>query len=158
MHLFSTNKLATEHNQQMLKFLNIPIELSSVDKRNNHVPSTFEDEKLDPKVLLFPSQKVMLTSNLWVAFGLVNDCLVKSLPYSIKKTINLPQLPTFFVVSFSKYIGPPWDPNNPTFVPIPPIQKGSHTHIPLKMEWELTINKSQGITLPKFTMDIGIVE
>jgi ATP-dependent DNA helicase PIF1 len=89
MHLFATNKLATQHNQQMLKFLNIPIALSNVEQRNNHVPSTFEDEQLDPKVLLCPSQKVMLTSNLWVAVGLVNGCLVKLLPYSTKKTINL---------------------------------------------------------------------
>jgi len=60
------------------------------------------------------------------------------------------------VVSFSKYIGPPWDPNNPTFVPIPPIKRGSHTQIPLKIAWALTIHKSEGIKLPKVTIDIGI--
>ena len=100
----------------------------------------------------------MLTSNLWVASSLVNGSLGQIITIFYKDNHKTLPLPKFLVVRFNKYIGPPWDPNNPTFVPIPPIQKRSHTHIPLKMELELTINKSQGITLPKFTMDIGIVK
>jgi len=60
------------------------------------------------------------------------------------------------VVSFIKYIGPPWDPNNPTSIPIPLINRGTHTQIPLKMEWALTIHKSKGMKLQKVTIDIGI--
>jgi hypothetical protein len=56
----------------MLKFSKIPITLSNAEQRNNHVPSTFEDEQLNPKVLLFHGQIVILTSNLWIRYSLVN--------------------------------------------------------------------------------------
>jgi len=59
----------------MLKFLNIPITLSNDEQRNNHVPSTFEDERFDTKKILFPAKKVMLKSNLWVTYGLFNGLL-----------------------------------------------------------------------------------
>ena len=100
----------------------------------------------------------MLTSNLWVASGLVNGSLGQIITIFYKGNHKTLPLPKFLVVRFNKYIGPPCDPNNPTFVPIPPIQRGSCTHIPLKMAWSLTIHKSKGMTLPKVTIDIGIVE
>ena len=62
------------------------------------------------------------------------------------------------VVNFYKYVGPPWDPNNPIHLSIPPIKTGSRTQIPLKMAWGLTIHKVQGMTLPKATIDIGLTE
>ena len=62
------------------------------------------------------------------------------------------------VVNFYKYVGPPWDPNNPTHFPIPPIKRGGCTQIPHKMAWGLTIPKSQGMRLPKATIDIGLNE
>ena len=97
----------------------------------------------------------MLTSNLWVSAGLVNGSLGKVVDIFYKYDVLPPQLPTFVVVNF---IGPAWDSNNPTFLPIPPIQRGGRTQIPLKMAWALTIHKSQGMTLPKATIDIGTTE
>ena len=61
------------------------------------------------------------------------------------------------VVNFYKYVGP-WDPNNPAHLPIPPIKRGIHTQISLKMARGSTIHKSQGMTLPKATIDIGLTE
>ena len=109
-------------------------------------------------MLLCPGQRVMLTSNLWVSAGLVNGSLRQVVDIFYKSQHHPPQLPTFFVVNFQKYIGPAWDTNNPTFLPIPPIQRGARTQIPLKMAWALTIHKSQGMTLPKATIDIGTME
>jgi len=67
-------------------------------------------------------------------------------------------MPTFVVVDFPKYIGPPWDERNPTHLPNPAIKRNGRAQIPLKMAWDLTIHKSQGMTLPKATIDIGKTE
>ena len=100
----------------------------------------------------------MQTSNLWIATSLVNGLLRKIVSIFYKETLAPTQLPTFVVVNFYKVVVPPWDPQNPTYLPIPPIKRGSHTHIPLKMAWVLTIHKSQGMTLPKATIDTSLIE
>ena len=93
----------------------------------------------------------MLTSNLWVSAGLVNGSLGQVVDIFYKSQHHNK-------VNFQKYIGPTWDTNNPTFLPVPPIQRGGRTQIPLKMAWALTIHKSQGMTLPKATIDISTME
>jgi len=51
----------------------------------------------------------MLNSNLWVSTELVNGSLGEIISIFYKESIAPPQLPTFVVINFSKYIGPPWD-------------------------------------------------
>ena len=70
----------------------------------------------------------------------------------------VPSVQTFVVVYFPKYIGPPWDERNPTHLPIPVVKRNGRAQIPLKMAWALTIHKSQGMTLPKETIDIEKIE
>jgi len=63
------------------------------------------------------------------------------------------------VLDFNKYIGASCDPKIPTYMPIVLVKRGgAHTQLPLKMTWALTIHKSQGMTLPMATLDIGNVE
>lgn len=71
---------------------------------------------------------------------------------------NPPNLPTYVVVTFNKYIGPSWDQTQPNHVPTPPIQWSNKKQIPLNMAWALTIHKSQGMTLTRSTIDIGNIE
>lgn len=52
-------------------------------------------------------------------------------------------MPTFGVVDFKSYIGPPGHPHNPTYVPISPVTRGGRTKIPLQMAWAFTIHKAQ---------------
>lgn len=59
------------------------------------------------------------------------------------------------VVDFIQCKGTPWDLSHSTYVPISPITRGSHQQFPLLMAWDLTINKSLGITLDKAIVDIG---
>ena len=68
---------------------------------------------------------------------------------------HTPTLPSFVVVEFLHYKGPPWDASNPTYVPISPIKRGTRRQLPLRMEWGLTIHKAKGMTLQNATIDIG---
>ena len=78
-------------------------------------------------------KKIMQTSNLWIATSLVNGLLRKIVSIFYKETLAPTQLPTFVVVNFYKVVVPPWDPQNPTYFPIPPIKRGQCTQIPPKM-------------------------
>ena len=66
-----------------------------------------------------------------------------------------PKLPPYVVVTLDNYIGPPWDQYQPKHISIPPINWSNENQIPLKMAWELTIHKSQGLALTMSTIDIG---
>ena len=97
----------------------------------------------------------MLTSNLWIEVGLVNGALgyIRKIVY---KQGSAPlELPTYVMVEFDGYLGLPFKDHNPKIIPIPPIQKGRILQLPLRLAWALTIHKSQGLTLPKATIDIG---
>ena len=146
------------HNKTMLKTLNQPITRSYAAQRKEFQANKLEDDQLAAKILLCVRQRVILTNNLWVEARLVNGFLgtIRALIYA--PTSKPPELPSFVVVDFLHYKGPPWDPSNPKFVPIPPITRVSQTQIPLRMAWALTIHKSQGMTLDKATIDIGNID
>jgi len=158
MHLFPINAQTMVHNKQMMKSLNTPIARSIAEDDNTYSSVSSKDEQLERIVLLCNGEKVMLTSNLWVSAGLVNGSLGKIVTIFYKESTAPPQIPTFVVVDFPKYIGPPWDERNPTHLPIPAVKRNDRTQIPLKMAWALTIHKSRGMTLPKATIDIGKIE
>jgi len=139
----------------MLKNLNMPIARSHVEQTNKRDSNSPGDEQLDAKVLLCIGQQVILTSNLWVEAGLVNGSLGKVISISYASHCKPLELPSFVVIDFLHYKGPPWDVYNPQYVPIPLITRGSRRQLPLRMAWDLTIHKAQGMTLPKATIDIG---
>ena len=142
----------------MIKSLNTPVARSIAEDDTTHSTFSSDEEQLQEIVYLCKGQKVMLTSNLWVSAGLVNGSLGEIISIFYKESTSPPQLPTFVVVEFPKYIGPAWDETNPTHLPIPAIKRNGRTQIPLKMAWALTIHKSQGMTLPQATIDIGKTE
>ena len=89
----------------------------------------------------------MLTCNLWAEAGLVNGALGTIQNIFFSEGSKPPQLPMYATVSFDDYISLPWDIKYLNIVPIAPIHRGNHKHIPLHMAWALTIHKSQNLTL-----------
>ena len=108
----------------MLKHLNMPITHCFAEQRNQHVHQSIYDEQLAFKVLLAIGQQVTLIANLWVGAGLVNGSLVKFISIVYNSNNQPPTLPSFVVIEFLHYKGPPWDASNPNYVPISPITRG----------------------------------
>ena len=108
----------------------------------------------------------MLTSNLWPQVGLCNGAAgcIKKILYSAGQ--QPPSLPICILVCFDKYTGPPFSPDDPKCVPIPPIIfKWEHQAVtlsrqqfPLQLRYAITIHKSQGQTLHKAVMAIESIE
>jgi len=126
----------------MLQSLNKPISHNAIEILGASNAHHHDDDQLEKYVLLSICQRVILSCNLWVQAGLVNGALrvVMQIVYALE--CNSPNLPTYVVVAFDKYIGPPWDQTQPNHVPIPPIQRGNKKQIPFNMAWELTVHKS----------------
>ena len=128
IHLYPTNTSVALHNKHMLKQLNMPISHYFAEQRNKHGHGSIDNEQLPLKVLLAIGQQVMLTANLWVQAGLVNDSLGKFIDIVYKSNEKPSNLPYFVVVEFLYYKGPLWDVLNPTYVPISPTTRGSRRH------------------------------
>ena len=141
IHLYPTNSSVALHNKHILKQLNMQIAHCFAEQRNQNTHQSIDDEQLELKVLLVVGQQVMLTANLWVQAGLVNDSLGKVIDIVYKTNEQPPTFPSFVVVKFLHYKGPLWDASNPTYVPISAITRGSRKQLPLRMAWGLTIHR-----------------
>ncbi|XP_059075180.1 uncharacterized protein LOC131875163 [Cryptomeria japonica] len=142
----------------MLKQLHSPISRVPIIIATHRTKQSHQDEQLLFEILLSRDQQVMLIANLWIEVGLVNGSLgqIKMIVYDAGS--KPPDLPKYVVVLFQHYTGPPWDAANLKYVPIPPITRGNHTHIPLAMAWGISIHKLQGLTLDFAIIDIGKIE
>jgi hypothetical protein len=90
-------------------------------------------------------------------WGLFNGAIgtVKHIVFDENKNPNHGDLPNFIVVDFNHYTGPVWDPDNPTYVPIPCItllcdkQCCARTFPPICLSFATTIHRCQGLTIGK---------
>ena len=123
--------------------------------RNGNIVEDGSNDELELELLISTGSRVMLTTNLWIEVGLVNGALgfIKSIVY--RPGIGPPEPPTYVTVEFDNYSGITFDDHHPKVVPIAPLQRGRTFQLPLRLAWVLTIHKSQGLTLPKATIDIG---
>jgi hypothetical protein len=120
---------------------------------------------LERNICLAVGAKIMLRVNLWVEKGLVNGSIGTVLRI-IYTGQGPPSLPAFVICIFPGYSGPSFLPEHPHSFPVVPIQRMwsegnnvlSRIGLPLDLAWALTIHKSQGLTLPKAVIDIGLRE
>ena len=162
------NDIVDKYNQSKLHSLNNgQILIAAV--HNNGKASKLPDEEfggLKPSLLICPNARVMLTRNLWIKHGLCNGSMgyIKYVVYQEQQ--SPPSLPIAVIVQFDNYTGPSLLQNEEKLVAITPILAetyhiGMHLErqqLPLKLCWALTIHKSQGLTLSKTNIDIGMTE
>ena len=117
-------------------------------------------------IILAVGGKVVLKSKLWQDAGLVNGAqgVVKRILY--KPGNAPPQLPDCVLVHFEHYEGPPLIESEPKLIPITPVtttwthykNECSRTQIPCVPGDATTIHVTQGDTLDKAIINLGIKE
>ena len=96
--------------------------------------------------------RVALDRNIWDCMGLYNGAMgtVIDIRFDQNKSPLLGDLPVYIIIDFDDYIGPSWDKNQPSYLPIPPsslrCRQGCciFTKMPLTLSWARTTHKFQG--------------
>ena len=115
---------------------------------------------LEPVTFLAKGAKVMLTMNLWPSVCLCNGATGTVIYHNEHQP---PDLPIAVIVQFDDYTGPSISDSTPSCVPTSPLTVTSQSfctvherqQLPLTLAWALTIDKSQGLTIPKAYINIG---
>ena len=106
-HLHPTVQAVAEHNVAKLHNAGEPIAtIKAVHTGPNASKASPEDTSgLEPVICLARGARVMLTSNLWIDAGLVNEAMgtVQAICY---QSGGPPSLPVAVMVKFDKYWGP----------------------------------------------------
>ena len=96
--------------------------------------------------------RVSINRNLWQEVGLFNGALgnIVNIRFDDDKLPLKGDLPSYIVVDMDEYVGPVWDKNNPSHVPIPialrDCKKGCCLlkSVPLNISFARTLHKFQG--------------
>ena len=169
--LCAYNKDAKSFNIKKLKDLKNPVALISAENSTPQAKKALANKAggLHNNTIICKDSKVMLLANLWKEQGLTNGAngFVRYIIYD--ENLRPPKLPTCVLVYFPQYTGPSFFPDDPTkekLVPIVPVQRSwyektkEHQRImlPLIPSYAISIHKSQGQTLDKIILNIGIKE
>ncbi len=154
-----------QYNLDKLQSLGEPIaRISAIHSNTAAASASAEDAGgLSPVVFLAAGARIMLTANLWQEVGLCNGAAGTVYQILYRDDHQPPDLPVAILVDFDRYAGPPFIPDRPQCIPIPPLtfewEAGAHRlsrqQLPLQLRYAITIHKCQGQTLQKAVIDIG---
>ena len=166
--LYFQNEDVALFNYNRLTALNEPIARINARHSSSLAKAATADDMLglEPVSFLAKGAKVMLAINLWTDVGLCNGATGTVIHFIYAPNHHPPDLPVAVIVKFDNYRGPSIMSSLSNCVPIYPISVTSETlddmherqQLPLKLARAMTIHKSQGLTLPKASIDIGKTE
>lgn len=160
--IFTTNKEVDVHNMNLIKkFVNrenplIPCSyfMHSKDARNKigYRPHFKREDLYSAPINICRGARVSIDRNLWQEVGLFNGALgsIVDIRFDDDKSPLKGDLPSYIVVDMDEYVGPVWDKNNPSHVPIPIALKDCKKgccllkSIPLNISFARTLHKFQG--------------
>jgi hypothetical protein len=112
-----------------------------------HLNTPFDMNKT---VLCWDAMVDIKKVNIEPKWGLYNGANAHGWTSFFERGPNEGHLPTIVVVDLKHYRGSVWDDDNPTRVPIVPIQRQcepmccTRNHVPLQIAWAKTVHSPQG--------------
>jgi hypothetical protein len=162
LFVFANKRKMPEHNWERLKVehsINNPIARMRVKGRSKgkeirNLPKCFkQDSDIESVLNICREAKVQLMGkNFEPDWGLFNGSLgiVKEIVFNKDENPLDGTLPQYVIVEFPDYCGPPWIPDKPKWVPIPPMELHCQSHccnvqfIPLALAYAKTGHTFQG--------------
>jgi hypothetical protein len=161
LHIFSRHQAKNAYNEQKLRETVTETNPLGVIGCIDETTSTNEKSKSTHLNKTFDMKKTMLCRDAMVEitklkieakWGLFNGVIgtVVDIIFKQGENPNEGHLPTVVVVDLKHYRGTIWDKDNPTHVPIVPIQRRcepmccARKQIPLQIAWAKTIHSLQG--------------
>jgi len=151
-NVFNMKKLFTQHSKSNPVALICP-QITGISGKNTRTSIHFAKDDCKLPVRICRGAKVQLKNrNFRPEYGLFNGSMgeVKEIIYEPLLSPVSGDLPTFVLVDFPKYTGPPFLIEHPTYVPIPTVSKLCIHHccqiqfLPLELCYAKTIHTFQG--------------
>ena len=161
MFLFYKNDKRIRHNMKQLAkkcSRDNPVAVvkskSSGNTTGKAIKSHFESDLPSASLLCVGAKVAISSRNFQPSWGLHNGACgtVHEIIFAKGKNPNAGDMPSYVVVEFPLYCGPPWDKSNPKLVPIPTetfrcSKMCCQRHFcPLTIAYARTIHKFQGLT------------
>ena len=162
--LFFTNAKRIQHNLTMLSRTNTndnPTAICKPKSTSSKFPKAIashfygrgKNNKQGAALLCKRCRVCIRGRNFFPLWGLHNGAcgIVEEIVFAKGSSPNKGDLPIYVIVNFPLYRGPPWDKDNPTCIPIPPVtircrkQCCQRAFIPLDLSFARTIHTFQGL-------------
>jgi hypothetical protein len=130
VYLFWTNEKRTKHNLERLSKLNTPENPTAIvrtkgygDKFGKSINSHFDSETPKASLICIGAKVCLQNQNFYPLWGLHNGACgtVQEIIYATGTNPNKGDHPSYVVVNFPQYAGPPWDKANTKVSQVKPI-------------------------------------